>query len=609
MKPHPDLIELDEQELRAKLDLIQAAMGSQIADSFRQLLDGYVTLLGLLRDKNLSIQRLRKLIFGGSSERSSDIMPEEEKESEQGEQGSDAATEETETAAEDAQLEEEDTSSSADASSSDADTDTDNGSRKPRPGHGRNPAKAYTGCSQERVNHEVLSPGDCCPDCGQGTVYRQSEWSPIVRLKGQPPVGGTVYHLEKLRCHLCGNLHTAKLPEEAGPDKYDPTVASIIATLRYGEGFPWNRIERVQKSGGIPLPASTQWDIVRKAISGAIQAAYDHLLECGAQGELFHNDDTTMRVLSLTEKKKKQQPLLDEDPERRGVFTTSILSRAEERPTIALFFTGPHHAGENLRSVLAHRLEELPSPLHMCDGLSRNIPQDLSLILANCLTHGRRQFVEVIEAFPSEVKYVIHCLKKVYKTDAEAREQQLSPTERLQLHQQQSQPVMDELHQWLKEQIDQRKVEPNSSLGGAISYMRNRWDQLTLFLRVAGVPLDNNLCEQALKMAIRHRRNSLFYKTLRGAQVGDLYMSLIHTCYFSAVDPFHYLTELQRNSDRVVAAPADWMPWNYQQQLSAPKTGSQSTALDSSRSPPHDPGLLTSQDRPQDHAISGDSPA
>ncbi len=155
MKPHPDLIELDEQELRAKLDLIQAAMGSQIADSFRQLLDGYVTLLGLLRDKNLSIQRLRKLIFGGSSERSSDIMPEEEKESEQGEQGSDAATEETETAAEDAQLEEEDTSSSADASSSDADTDTDNGSRKPRPGHGRNPAKAYTGCSQERVNHET----------------------------------------------------------------------------------------------------------------------------------------------------------------------------------------------------------------------------------------------------------------------------------------------------------------------------------------------------------------------------------------------------------------------------------------------------------------------
>ena len=271
-----------------------------------------------------------------------------------------------------------------------------------------------------------------------------------------------------------------------------------------------------------------------------------------------------MRVLELTEKKKKQQPLLDEDPERTGVFTTGILSRSEERPTIALFFTGPHHAGENLRNVLAKRRQELPLPIQMCDGLSRNMPEDLRVLLANCLTHGRRNFVEVIEAFPSEVKYVIKCLKEVYKTDAQARKQQLSPAERLRLHQERSQPVMDELHKWLKQQFDEKKVEPNSSLGGAISYMLKRWDQLTLFLRKPGAPLDNNTCERALKKAILHRKNALFYKTEKGARVGDIFMSLIYTAELSGVNPFDYLTQLLKHSKQLRHGPHEWMPWNYQ---------------------------------------------
>ena len=283
-------------------------------------------------------------------------------------------------------------------------------------------ALRYTGCQRVLVTHGSLCPGDACPGCGQGTVYRQSEWSPVVRLKGQAPVGGTVYELERLGCHLCGKVHTAELPQEAGPEKYDPTVASTIATLRYGEGLPNTRIQRIQRSAGVPLPASTQWELVRDATTGGIQAAFDHLLELAGQGELVHNDDTPMRVLELSEKIKNQQPLLDEDPERRGVFTTNILSRNEGRPPIALFFTGPHHAGENLRDLLARRRQGLPPPIQMCDPLTRNMPQDLHVIIANCLTHGRRKFVDVVEAFPSEVEYVIECLKKVYRTDARATE-------------------------------------------------------------------------------------------------------------------------------------------------------------------------------------------
>ena len=115
----------------------------------------------------------------------------------------------------------------------------------------------------------------------------------------------------------------------------------------------------------------------------------------------------------------------------------------------------------------------------------------------------------------------------------------------------------------LGQQIKQRKVEPNSALGEAIAYMQKHWNELTLFLRVAAAPLDNNICERALKKAILHRKNAYFYRTENGAHVGDLFMSLIHTCELNKANPFHYLTELQKHESALAAAPADWMPWNY----------------------------------------------
>jgi len=126
---------------------------------------------------------------------------------------------------------------------------------------------------------------------------------------------------------------------------------------------------------------------------------------------------------------------------------------------------------------------------------------------------------------------------------------------------------MDELKAWLTAQIEERKVEPNSGLGEAIAYMRKHWDKLTLFLRHPGAPLDNNVCERALKKAILHRKNAYFYKTQNGARVGDLFMSLIHTCELNKVSPFDYLTEFQKHSDELFANPADWMPWNYRDTL------------------------------------------
>jgi transposase len=549
----PKVVELDVEQLEAHLDQIEQKLGRDVARPFRMLLGWHITLLRMIQNKKLTMGRLRRWLLGSRETRSRDD-----------------ASHPTNESAEEGEPSDHECNEQQDGSRSGSETNRGRGRRRRRPpehGHGRIAASAYTGCEQIVVHHESLQSGDPCPHCQEGTLYLLYGGAEVVRLKGQPPVGGTRYELERFRCGLCGKVQTAELPKDAGAAKYDATVASIIATLRYGQGLPWKRIERMQGAAGIPLPASVQWEVVRNAIGSGIELAYEQLLWESAQGTLVHNDDTSMRVLELTTKLKNHQPLREDDPNRYGVFTTSILSMRRGRPAIALFFTGPRHSGENLRDLLAKRLADLPPPIQMCDALSRNMPPDLQTIVANCLSHGRRHFSDLLERFPAEVEHVLEALKQVYETDAEAKKQGLSLQDRLHLHQGQSAPVMSDLHDWLQRQFDDRLVEPNSSLGQAISYMLKHWEKLTRFLRVAGAPLDNNICERSLKMAIRHRKNSLFYKTLYGAYVGDLYMSLIHTCYFSKADPYDYLTQLQRNAERVAAAPADWLPWTYQQQL------------------------------------------
>jgi transposase len=275
---------------------------------------------------------------------------------------------------------------------------------------------------------------------------------------------------------------------------------------------------------------------------------------------VLHNDDTSMRVLRMA-----REPSDD----RTGVFTSGIVS-TKQGQKIALYFTGRQHAGENLRDVLGHRVAELACPIQMCDALSRNTPKlsdGAEILLANCLAHGRRQFVEVATNFPQPCRYVLETLGDVYKYDAEARQGKFSPAERLAFHQQHSGPVMEQLHQWLEAQFASHQVEPNSGLGKAITYLLRHWKALTAFLRQAGAPLDNNVCERALKRAILHRKNALFYRTLHGSQVGDLFMSLIHTCELAGANPFDYLAELQKHPTELVANPSAWMPWNYSEGL------------------------------------------
>jgi transposase len=316
-------------------------------------------------------------------------------------------------------------------------------------GHGRNGAAAFTGANRVAVAHATLHSGDLCPECRDGRVYRQKEPATLIRIVGQPPLEATVFEMERLRCNGCGEVFTASEPQSAGSEKFDPTAVVMIALLKYGTGMPFNRMERLEGQLGIPLPATTQWELM-EAAAKLLKPVMDELIRMAAQGSVMHNDDTSMRILQLTR---------SADDGRSGTFTSGIVSICGGWK-IALYFSGWKHAGENLADVLKHRAPGLAPPIQMCDALSRNTPKltVIEILSAYCLAHGRRQFTEVAESFPDECRYVLESLGAIYGFDAEAKDRGLTPEERLKFHQTHSAPVMEDLRQWMEARFAEHKV-------------------------------------------------------------------------------------------------------------------------------------------------------
>ena len=536
MKPEREVIEVNFEELTALLERArQGPLGEEDCQRLEGAIQALSHLIERIGEKNTTISQLRALLSKPGTEKTSKVLEQ------------------------------------AGIKAPPKSSPPPNAPGPPKPGHGRNGAQAYGGARRIKIAHASLQPGDGCPECQKGKVYEQKEPALRIRVVGQAPIAATVYELERLRCNLCGEIFEAEAPASVGEKKYDETAAAMIALLKYGSGVPFYRLEGLEASLGIPLPASTQWEIVEE-IAGVIRPAFHELLRQAAQGEVFYNDDTSMKILALARAspQRAEEEGSSSSKERTGLFTTGIVSTTRQGQRIVMFFTGRKHAGENLARVLVERAKGLAPPIQMCDALSRNVPklpEKLEILLGNCNAHARRRFVQVTPNFPQQCQFVLESLREVYRYDAEAEGQGLTPEARLRFHQEHSQPVMDTLHAWFETQFAEKRVEPNSGLGEAITYCWKRWDRLTLFLREAGAPLDSNLVERALKKAILHRKNSLFYKTTNGAEVGDLFMSLIHTCELNEINPFDYLIELQKHAEELAKHPADWMPWNYRQAL------------------------------------------
>ena len=434
-------------------------------------------------------------------------------------------------------------------------------------GNGRTPREGYPAADDVHLPHPDLKPGDACP-CGCGyRLYATSRPSPFRYFVGRVPIQVTFYYRQQLKSAGCDNTYTAPLPEGVGPGHYDATAISMFALMRYGLGLPMYRQAAMLSYLGVPIAASTQFEIVAKGAQ-VFKPIGEELKRQAAQGETAYIDDTQMTILKQMRTNSK----------RTGTFTTGIISNREALK-IALFFTGENHAGENMKKILEQRSPDLPALIQMSDALSRNFSElDADEVVeCCCLCHGRRNFVEIVRSFPDDCRLVLESIGRVYAVDKQAREEGLSPSQRLALHQEMSKPVMDRLKAWMDEQFEHKRVERNSALGKAISYTKNHWDKLTAFLRVAGAPLDNNVAERALKKVVLHRKNSLFYRNAAGAAVGDLFMSIIQTSQLNKVDPFDYLTQVLRHAPAVAANPGLWLPWTYKESLAALKGAAEAT--------------------------------
>jgi transposase len=513
----PGNIKLTEDQVK---DLQERLRQNKLSDEERELLSkvlqGFVWLNKMLEAKKLSMRKLSKL-FGFKTEKSQESPQNNQtpKKSKEGSSGSDKR-------------------------------------------NGKNGHDKYSGAQRVVHEHEELAKGDRCPACRKGNLY-EVDPGIFVHVKGAPPLMAIVHEAQKLRCATCGAIFTATVPKEARIQKYDETADALIALMKYGAGTPFYRLGKLQRSLGVPLPASTQWERVEE-LTNSIYPVYQMMVRLAAQGEVIHTDDTKARVLNLARELKIN------GSERKGLFTTGIVSKAAGR-TYNLFFTGNRHAGENMDELLKQRSSELGPVIQMSDGLALNRPKNAVTTLCGCLTHARRGFFDALPDRKKECDYVLHILRKVYKNDSVTRDRNMNDMERMKYHQKKSGPLMRKLRRWGLKCFYLKKVEPSESLGEALRYLFNHWEKLTQFLRVPGAPLENNIVERLLKTAILHRKNALFYKTWMGALVGDVMMSLIQTCISAGKNPFDYLVALHRNWKKVKAWPSNFMPWNYEENL------------------------------------------
>lgn len=422
--------------------------------------------------------------------------------------------------------------------------------------HGRHGAKDYRFSKTTEHPHQKLKVGQSCPDCAHGTL-QEIEPRKIIRLLGNAPIEAELHKPARLRCGGCGKVFTAALSPDVSEEKADASANSIVAFFHYGMGIPLYRLAAIQRVMGVPLPAATQYEMV-EMLWIQVVPVFKELLRQAADWPLTFVDDTPAKVLELVKENEDRKAA----GERLGIFTTAIVARNADRE-IHLFFTGRNHAGENLAQLLEHRDTALAPMIQMSDALSRNLQNDHMTIVALCLVHGRRNFIDCETAFPDEAAYVIERIGLVYKNEEHARRERMNDQRRLEYHQVYSQKPMDEIKAYAEAKLKNKEVEPNGILGHAFEYMIKYWPGMTRFLEIPGAPLDNNAAERLIKRFIMYRKNSLFFKTENGARVGDCLMSLIQTCIAAEENPVEYLTVLQKNSRHVAKNPHLWLPWNY----------------------------------------------
>ena len=510
-----------------------------------------------LKRKAISLSRLRTLIFG-KGYKNNNAKPKTTN-NKPNSNGNDVIVDNNDLSAQENQAPKKDEASNDNEQTEQVQNDLDN----KKPGHGRMPHSVYKNFTEINLTINGMQIGDPCPqNCG-GTLQKY-EPGILVRIRGQNFADVSKYVVEKLRCNLCETLIVADTPAEIGDKKYDASFISMLMLMKYYIAIPFYRQENFQRMLDFPLSDSTQWHLIEDG-AGCFYPIYNKLQYYAANSTVLQNDDTKTRILEVIKQIKNGVA-----GDRTGMYTTGIIALYEGHQ-IALFMNGRQHSGENVGDILELRNPKKAPVIQMCDALSANVPKGFATILCNCLSHGFRKFEELKDFYGEKCFVIMSLLSKVFEHDEKTKD--MTKEKRLAYHQKHSQPIMDELKDYMAKLMSEKQVEPNNDLAKAINYMRNHWEKLTRFLTVAGAPICNNIVERALKIAIRNRKSAMFYRTEYSASIGGMITSIIYTCHLAGKNPHHYLVALMTHHPKVLRDPEQWMPWNYQATLAKEQAG------------------------------------
>ena len=534
-------VDLTESELDALIERIEQARTHNLALSSAdyELLLGAVMMLANMQERleanDLSVHKLKKLLgMVRSSEKLRDLLP--------GNDGKDSSE------------------------SNSAEKENRAKAARDRKKTTRNKVKKKP-VRKPQIHHHPLSgmsKGDHCPQCHAGKVYKYTP-AVLVRVTGHAPLSCHKHIAESMRCNGCGEIYSADLPEHVladGPQdqQYGYSARTVMGINKYFAGSPFYRQEHVNGLLGEPIAASTIFDQCEK-LADALHPIFKAIKREAANASLFYLDDTTNRILG-------QQPIPKKGRDgrerlRSGIYTSAVLAISDQERPLVLFQTNVGHAGEFMQEILRARDQSRAPPLLMSDALSSNHVIGHEFERCLCNAHGRRGFVDLVEQSPDEVTYALGLYQHAWVNNTHCVDNALSPEQRRDYHREHSLPHMQALLSWSQEKLDSGAVEQNSNLGKAMAYFIRHFEGLTAFCRVVGSPVDNNIIEQKIKLIVRARKNSLFFKTAVGADISDIITSVLVTCNENDVNAMDYLNAVQRNQTAVKASPEKWLPWNY----------------------------------------------
>ena len=426
--------------------------------------------------------------------------------------------------------------------------------------------------AKTKTVHHVLPAeqrGSVCQECQRGKLYPCTA-KRLLRITGHAPFEATQHIAEQLRCNACQAIYTAPLPDSVLEDgdadqQYGYTARALMAINKFYTGTPYYHQENLTDLFGYYIGASTIFDQCEYVANDSMPVFYE-LKRQAAEADLFLLDDTHHRIL-------EQQPELRDKPNskgqqlRSGVYSSGLIASRTDGREIILFETSLGHAGEHLDSILKNRPDNLPVPKIMSDALSSNKVTKTRVIVSYCNAHARRQFYDLEKLYSKEIGWLLDTYSKIWENEGIIKDKKMSDEKRLAYHQEHSLPAMTSIHEWVIKKMGAEDFEEYSALGKAIKYFHKYYDGLIMFCVVLGAPIDNNRMEEKLKIVIRGRKTAHFYKTVNGAGVANVIISLIATAAQADVNSYDYLVALQKNRSKVKENPKDWLPWNYEKTL------------------------------------------